>query len=181
MYRVFKEKLSLKNKFRLSVFSLVILSALIGAALLIQERRESEKSLRPTLSVKKITEGKLVAEVFAAATGVTRVEVYREAGVTDVLIGSDTTAPYTVTWNTTSLTDGSYTIYAKAYDAATPTPNVGTSANVTVTVDNTRPTVSITAPTSGATVSGPSVTVSANAADASGINKVEFYYDGTNL
>ena len=61
--------------------------------------------------------------------GVTKVELY----VDGVLKTSTTTAPYTFSWDTTTVTDGSHTLTAKAYDAA---GNVGTSAGVTVTVQN---------------------------------------------
>src|SRR5438132_4466574 len=52
----------------------------------------------------------------------------------------DTTSPYSVSWNTTSSSNGSHTITAVARDAA---GNRSTSAPVTVTVDNVAPTVTI--------------------------------------
>ncbi len=57
-----------------------------------------------------------------------------------------------------------------------------TSSALTVSItigktDFTPPTASVTAPTAGANVSG-NITVSANASDASGIEKVEFYLNG---
>src|SRR5437899_1048374 len=60
----------------------------------------------------------------------------------------DTTAPYTVSWNTTSIANGSHTLTAVARDAA---GNTTTAAAVTVTVSNdtTPPTVSVTAPAAG--------------------------------
>jgi aqualysin 1 len=61
--------------------------------------------------------------------GVTRVEFY--AGTT--LIGTDTTAPYSVSWSTTSVANGSYTLTSKAFDAS---GNAATSAGVAVTVGN---------------------------------------------
>ncbi|RJS20689.1 serine protease [Corallococcus sp. H22C18031201] len=61
--------------------------------------------------------------------GVSRVEFY--AGTT--LLGTDSTAPYAVDWNTASVANGAYVLTAKAYDAA---GNVGTSSSVSVTVDN---------------------------------------------
>jgi fibronectin type 3 domain-containing protein len=67
--------------------------------------------------------------------GVTKVEFYD--GTT--LIATDTTAPYSATWNTSSLS-GSRTLSAKAYDSAN---HVTTSGSVTVTVSNT-PTCSTT-------------------------------------
>ena len=61
--------------------------------------------------------------------GVTKVEFY--AGST--LIGTDTTSPYSISWNTAGVANGAYSITSKAYDAAN---NVGTSAGVAVTVSN---------------------------------------------
>jgi len=89
------------------------------------------------------------------------------------VVGTDTTAPYAITWNSTTVPDGNVSITAKATDAS---GNVGTSAAVTVTVrnDTTAPAVSVTAPTAGATVSGTSVTISATATDASPITQVQF-------
>jgi hypothetical protein len=47
-----------------------------------------------------------------------------------------TSAPYAVNWDTTTATNGSHTLSAKATD---PSGNVGTSANVVVTVQNPAP------------------------------------------
>jgi hypothetical protein len=62
--------------------------------------------------------------------GVSRVEFY--AGST--LLGSDTTAPYSFSWNTASVSNGGYALTAKAFDAS---GNSATSAAVSVTVSNT--------------------------------------------
>jgi hypothetical protein len=114
----------------------------------------------------------------ADGTGVTRVEFYRGA----TLISTDTTASpnYEVAWNTSSLSNGSYTLTAKAYDAA---GNVGTSSATQVTVanpvpDTTAPTVSVSAPTSNQRISGQ-FTVAANASDNVGVTRVEFYRGST--
>ena len=64
----------------------------------------------------------------------------------------DTTAPYSISWNTTTAGNGSHGLTAVARDAA---GNTTTSTIVTVTVSNadtTAPTVSITAPANNATV-----------------------------
>lgn len=61
--------------------------------------------------------------------GVTKVEFYAGAA----LIGTDTTTPYSISWNTTTVANGNYTLTSKAYDAAN---NIGTSAGVVVTVSN---------------------------------------------
>src|SRR5258706_255860 len=86
----------------------------------------------------------------------------------------DTSAPYSVSWNTTATSNGSHTLTAVATDI------LGvqfTSAPVTVTVNNappppppdtTRPTVSITAPANGAAVSG-TTSVSVNASATVGV------------
>jgi hypothetical protein len=94
----------------------------------------------------------------------------------------DTTAPYSVAWNTTMVANGPYTLSARARDAA---GNIGTATAITVTVSNatadtTPPTASVTAPAEGATVSG-SPTVSATAGDNVGVVGVQFLLDGTPL
>jgi extracellular elastinolytic metalloproteinase len=109
---------------------------------------------------------------------VTRVDFY--AGAT--LLGSDTTSPYSYSWNTTTVANGSYALTTRAVDAA---GNTGTSAAVSVTVNNTlpdttAPTTSITSPAGGATVSG-TVAINANAADNVGVTRVDFYAGATLL
>ncbi len=60
---------------------------------------------------------------------VTQVEFY----IDGALKSTDTTSPFSFTWDTTTYPDGSHSIYSKAYDAA---GNVGTSATISVTVNN---------------------------------------------
>ncbi|MGZ8222649.1 MAG: Ig-like domain-containing protein, partial [Methylobacter sp.] len=101
-----------------------------------------------------------------------------------VNLGSeDTTAPYSVAWDTTTALDRGYALTAEARDTA---GNVTTSSPVSVTVNNsvvdaTPPTVSLSAPADGTTVSGSSVTVSASAADNFAVAGVQFKLDGANL
>src|SRR5207245_2405985 len=87
-----------------------------------------------------------------------------------------TTAPYALSWNTTTATNAVHTLTAVTRDAA---GNTATSAAVSVTVDNAPPTVSLTAPTAGATVAG-TITVSASATDKVGVVAVTFKLDGAN-
>jgi Bacterial Ig domain len=94
----------------------------------------------------------------------------------------DTASPYSVSWNTTTSSNGSHTLRAIAKDAA---GNSTTSASVTVTVNNTTtdttpPTVSMSAPANGATVNG-TISVTANASDNVGVASVQFQLDGANL
>ena len=62
-------------------------------------------------------------------TGVTEVRFFAD----DALIDSDASAPYSVDWDTTGTADGEVVLTAEAEDAA---GNIGTSAEVVVTVDN---------------------------------------------
>jgi hypothetical protein len=91
----------------------------------------------------------------------------------------DTTAPYSVSWNTTTVGNGSYTLTAVARDGA---GNQAASAGVIVTVanDTAPPSVSVTAPINGAAAFGL-VTVAASASDNVGVASVQFTLDGVNL
>ena len=53
--------------------------------------------------------------------------------VDGAVVGTDTTSPYTLDWDSASVGDGQVTLTAEAEDAA---GNIGTSANVVVTVQN---------------------------------------------
>ena len=64
--------------------------------------------------------------------GVTRVDFF----VDGVLLSSDTSSPYSASWNTTSATNAAHSLTARAVDAAN---NQTTSGAVSVTVNNTAP------------------------------------------
>ncbi|MBJ6801436.1 Ig-like domain-containing protein [Geomonas propionica] len=141
----------------------------------------SNDTTAPTVAVTSPTSGSTVSgtvTVTASASdnvGVSKVEFYRNGA----LVATSSAAPYAYSWNTTAVANGSYTLTAKAYDAA---GNAGasqsTSVNVSnVTPDATAPTVAVTSPASGSTVSG-TVTVTASASDNIGVSKVEFYRNG---
>jgi hypothetical protein len=74
---------------------------------------------------------------------VTKVEFYLDGA----LLATDTTAPYSISWNTTTASEGGHTLTAKAYDSF---PNVGTATR-SVIVDNLQPKIRI--------VSGDGVTI----------------------
>jgi thermitase len=108
---------------------------------------------------------------------VSRVELY--AGGT--LVATDTTGPYSFSWDTTSRADGAVSLVAKAYDSS---GNVGSStinvtvANTTAVVaDVTPPAVAISNPVNGATVSG-NVNIAVSASDNAGLSSVNLYVDG---
>ncbi|MDO8513752.1 MAG: Ig-like domain-containing protein [bacterium] len=114
------------------------------------------------------------------AVGVTKVEFYENNN----LISSKTTSPFSVTWDTTKVTNGSHVLNTKAYDGAN---NVGTSPTVAVTVanttnptDTTPPTVSITSPLNNATITiRTKINITASATDNVQVTKVEFYINGS--
>jgi hypothetical protein len=116
-----------------------------------------------------------VAATASDNVGVTKVEFY----LNDVLQTTDTSSPYTWTWNTQIIPNETYTIKAKAYDAA---GNIGQSAEVTVIVfnDTTVPIVSLSEPSNNTTISG-TVPITAVAVDNVGVTKVEFFLNTTLL
>lgn len=113
----------------------------------------------------------ITASATDVGIGVARVEFYIDDGNP---ISTVSSAPYSYSWNTRSVSDGSHSIFAKAYDGV---GNSVVSSAVNVTIDNTLPTVSITSPTGGSTVSGV-VPINADASDAN-LKKVNFIIDGT--
>ena len=137
----------------------------------------------PTVALTAPAAGTVTGTITIAATAADNIGVagvqFRVDGVN--LGTEDTVAPYSITWNTTTASNGAHTLSAVARDAA---GNVTTSTAVSVTVNNpvadtTPPTVSLSAPTAG-TVSG-TVNVTAAAADNIGVAGVQFRLDGVNL
>jgi chitodextrinase len=94
----------------------------------------------PTVSVSSPTGGQRVAGNVAVAAqasdnvGVSRIDLLVDGAV----VGTANAASASTTWNTTGSADGNHTVSARAVDAA---GNVGSSAPVSVTVDNTAPAV----------------------------------------
>jgi len=151
-------------------------------------------ALAPSLALAQL--GSLVVDMTEPESGATvggsipvsaRVTILGAATVVGVqfkldganLGAEDTSAPYSITWNTVGAANGSHTLTAVARDF------FGvhyTSQPVTVTVfnDKTAPSVSISAPAGGATLAG-TVTVSATASDNVGVVGVQFRLDGANL
>jgi hypothetical protein len=113
--------------------------------------------------------------------GVSSVSFY----VDGALLGTDTSAPYSMTWGTVAAANGGHTLSVVAKVAAGNSGN--TSASVIVNNqappppppgDTTPPTIAILSPGNGATISG-SVGVSVNSYDAVGVVRVELYIDGS--
>lgn len=74
----------------------------------------------------------LIASASDDMSGIKRVEFF--AG--DVKLGEVAAFPYSLTWETTGISDGLHTLKATAYDGA---GNSETSENITASVDNTPP------------------------------------------
>lgn len=112
--------------------------------------------------------------------GVARVVFSVRVGTTTTEIATDTSAPFSASWNTGGTANGAATLTATAFDAF---GNSTTSPNIAVTVNNvadaTPPTVSLTAP-AGGDVSG-TVTVTATAADNVGVSQVQFFAGTTSI
>lgn len=135
----------------------------------------------PTIGLTKpaansMLEGQVSLEASASDNiGVSKVIFYYNG----VAIATDTAAPYAATWDTTKLANGSYSLEARAYDAA---GNVGYSAVVPVVVSNaidaTAPIVTITQPAAGATVSGRSFAFEAKASDDKAVAQLSLILDG---
>jgi len=88
----------------------------------------------------------------------------------------NTAGPYSVAWDTRSVTNGSHTLSAAARDRA---GNVATSAGIAVTVANaTAPSVSITSPAANTRASG---SIAVTATVSAGTVGVQFLLDGANL
>jgi parallel beta-helix repeat protein len=78
----------------------------------------------------------LGASATDGSSGVQKVEFYKGLPGGGTYLGEDATPSYVYSWVTTSLDDGTYTIWARGYD------NVGNYQDVdtvTITVDNTKP------------------------------------------
>jgi hypothetical protein len=92
----------------------------------------------PTASISSPTAGATVSGTVTLSAnasdnvGVTRVEFL----VDGALHATDTSSPYSASWNTTTATNGSHALTARAFDAAN---NQTTSTAVNVTVNNTAP------------------------------------------
>ncbi len=121
------------------------------------------------------------------ASGINKVEFYTTSGGVDTLRSTDTTSPYSFSWDTTLIADGAYSIKAKAFDNASPT-NSAVSTPVAVTVVNKKPDLVVLSVNSlpVAPSVGDSVTLSAviknngTAAIAAGtVNAISFIIDSS--
>ena len=139
-------------------------------------------AISPTVVISSPAEGAVSGTINITATAADNIGVAGvQFKVNGVNLGAeDLEAPYEIPWNTTTLTNGNYTLTATARDA---TGNSTTSAGTVVTVTNIAPDtdfpiVSLTAPAAGE-VNG-TVTINANATDNIGVAGVQFIVNGVN-
>lgn len=114
--------------------------------------------------------------VLSAAASATRGGASVTFKVDGAPVGTDTTPPFALSWNSASVPSTQHTLTTEVTNAA----GVTESSTVDFTVDNSpAPTgVAITAPAAGATVKG-SVTVNATATDDRAVRKVVLTVDGS--
>lgn len=138
-------------------------------------------NVAPTVSITSpATSTRVTGTINVDATASDNVSV---AGVQFKLDGvnlgaEDTVSPFTISWDTTTTTDGTHNLTALARD---PAGNTTTSSTISVTVDNTGPSVSVTGPSPGALVRGTAVSVTGSASDPAGVAGVQFKVDGANI
>ena len=132
----------------------------------------------PTISIISPAGGKVIGAVpvdvnYSDNVGVTRAELY----VNGSKIATDDSSPFAFAWDTAAYGDGSYTLVAKAYDAA---GNAGASSSVSVTLgnDTTAPVIGSVNPANGSTVSPTKQAVSASATDNQKVAKLSLTIDG---
>jgi hypothetical protein len=103
--------------------------------------------------------------------------VWINLSVDETPSGSDTTAPYSFNWDSSSIPNGEHTLVATAQDASGNTSTATISVTVNNSVDTTPPSISISSPAAGGRVSG-NVSVLVSASDQVGVVRVELYVDG---
>jgi photosystem II stability/assembly factor-like uncharacterized protein len=108
--------------------------------------------------------------------GVTKVRFMVDA--TD--IGNDTSAPYSVQWDTLNSSNGNHVVKAIAYDQAGNTASDQANVVVANIVDNEPPKVSIVSPAQGAVVNG-TASILSNASDNVAVRNVELFAGGASL
>lgn len=145
--------------------------------------RGKRDAIAPTVSILSPSAGATVSGTIAvtvnAADDVAVASV--SLAVDGVTITSSSTAPFTNTWNTATVTNGTHTITVTARDAA----GNKTSSAVQVSVSNavvgdiTAPTVNITSPANGASYNtGTTITINASGSDNVAVTSTSISING---
>ncbi len=144
-------------------------------------RTSTTDTTAPTVSVTAPTE-----ETYATSTVSLSASATDNVGIVGVQFkvdgsnvgAEDTSAPYSVDWDSTEIEDGDHSVTAVARDAA---GNTTISVPVTVTVDNTVPTGYFDGVSDGHWFSTVVPAFHAHAADANGIAAFHLELDGENV
>jgi len=136
----------------------------------------------PTVSFSSPSSGATVKGLISiSVTASDNVAVTKvELSVNGAVVATDTSSPYSFSWDSTTVADGSVSLTARAYDAAGNYTTSTRSVTVANVVDSVAPTVSITNPGSGAKVTG-NVSVKASASDNVAVTKTTLYIDGAEV
>jgi thermitase len=95
------------------------------------------------------------------------------------VLGTDVSSPYSLSWDTSTVSPGTYTLAATALDGAGNYSTATTLVTVgTVAPDTQPPSVTITSPAAGQQITTNNVTVSIAATDNVGVIRAELYADG---
>ncbi len=94
-------------------------------------------------------------------------------------LGTVSESPYTISWDSLTVANGSHVLMATAVDMAGNTASVGLSFTVSNIIDLS-PAVAITSPANGSRIAAntKTVTVNVSATDENSVVKVELYVDG---
>lgn len=131
----------------------------------------------PTVSQTAPTTGPLTGSIFLSADASdAQSPIATVAFLVDgTVVGTDSAAPYTIVFDTSTLTDGLHFFQVTATNAG---GQSASSSSLSALVDNSLPTVSLTSPTGG--VVRNTVTLTATADDVqTGIASVAFLVDGS--
>ena len=146
-------------------------------------KRSSDRTL-PVINITSPASGTTVSgtvSINVSASdniGVASVSVY----IDGILLAKSTVAPYTFTWNTSGVANGTHTIKATALDAAgnLSSKSIQVGVNATASGDLAAPVVSINSPSNGSSFTiGDIISIAAGASDNVGVKTVALYIDGT--
>lgn len=158
-----------------------------AAAVLAAKSELAGDATKPAVTLTTPTGGSTVKGLVAVNVsasdnvGISRVDLM----VNGSKLASDTTAPYSFSWDTSKVADGSATLTASAYDAAgnfaSSSASIkvanATSTSTSTSTDATLPVVSISNPPNGATVSGR-LLVAGSATDNVAVTSTKLFIDG---
>jgi hypothetical protein len=163
-----------------SHFARNLLIAIVGLGTLVSAANSRAADTKdPSVTITSPSAGTTLRGTVAVSAsasdnvGVTQVDLYAN----DVFVGSASVSPYTFSWNSTRVIDGSVTLKAVAYDAAGNHSNFVANvivANGSQPSDTQSPTITITSPAAGSTLRGI-VAVNASVSDNVGVTRVDLY------